>query len=79
MPIENSSGDLIPALVNNLRASGWAQVIHARLRKKSAWIGEQDGRKKPFTSGEGGASFHCSLIEQSQRGGMKNPPRARLG
>ena len=27
----------------------------------------------------GDASFHRSLIEQSQCGGMKNPPRARLG
>jgi hypothetical protein len=41
--------------------------------------GEEVVENKTFTLGTDVARSSRSLIEQSQRGGLKNPPRARLG
>jgi hypothetical protein len=41
--------------------------------------GEEVVQNKTFTSGTGVTGLSRSLIEQSKRGGLKNPPRARLG
>jgi hypothetical protein len=40
-------GDLLAATVNNLRASGWAQVIHPGHRKKRALAVNKMGGRNP--------------------------------
>jgi len=44
----------------------------------TVWGGEEVVENKSFTLGTFATRSSRSLIEQSQRGGLKNPPRARL-